>query len=82
MTRDEAVQHAGSFASLSRILGVSTATIKKWEGNLPKRYEQDLRTLRPEWFGPVRSRSRITPYDRLLQIKVLATLVQRLAARG
>lgn len=80
MTKEEAVERAGSISSLSRILGISNLTIRKWGKEVPYRYEQNLRVLRPEWFGRTGGRGRATPYDRLMQVKALATVIRRLSA--
>ncbi len=79
MKKDDAVQRAGSAANLARILGISIGTVKKWGDEVPDKHEQELRILRPEWFGRRPLRPAATHYERLLLMRALATVMRRLA---
>ncbi len=56
MDIEKAVDHAGSASALARILGISREAVRQFReaGRLPPKRAEQLRELRPEWFGPAR----------------------------
>ena len=49
LTKEQAIQLAGSQAKLVRLLGVSRAAVWQWE-SIPMGRIYQLMVLRPEWF--------------------------------
>lgn len=49
MTPEDAVQRAGGYAALARLLGIRRQAVWKWV-RIPARRLEALRELRPEWF--------------------------------
>lgn len=78
MTKDQAVQRAGSVSGLAAIMGVTPGAVRSWRGDLSARRERQLRALRPEWFmGAGRRKTEAPALDRLLQIAALAEEIKR-----
>jgi DNA-binding transcriptional regulator Cro len=49
LTKEQAIQLAGSQAKLARLLGISRAAVWLWK-TIPQARIWQLRVLRPEWF--------------------------------
>lgn len=60
MNKSEAVKKATSAYKLAKMLGVSRQAVSKWPGDHlpPKRLEQ-LKAVRPEWFGRVVKKAKV-----------------------
>jgi biotin operon repressor len=50
MTKQEAIEKAGSQAELARILGVSRGAVFHWK-HIPLLRIYQLKEKKPEWFG-------------------------------
>ena len=50
MSKQQAIQLAGSVKTLAELLGISRPAIYQWSENVPKMRVYQLKTLRPEWF--------------------------------
>ena len=49
MTKEQAIQSAGSVLELSKLLGISRPAIYQWK-TIPKMRLFQLQALKPEWF--------------------------------
>lgn len=49
MTKQEAIERAGSQSKLARLLGVSRGAVWQWKA-LPEGRLYQLMVIRPEWF--------------------------------
>ena len=49
MTKEQAIEKAGSARKLAALLGITTAAISQWK-NVPQARVWQLRVLHPEWF--------------------------------
>jgi hypothetical protein len=49
MTKQEAIERAGSQSALARLLGVTRGAVWQWK-ELPEGRIYQLMVLRPEWF--------------------------------
>ena len=49
MTKEQAIQSAGSVQKLADLLGISRPAIYQWK-NIPKMRIFQLQALKPEWF--------------------------------
>jgi DNA-binding transcriptional regulator YdaS (Cro superfamily) len=49
MTKQEAIERAGSQSALARLLGVTRGAVWQWK-ELPEGRKYQLMVLRPEWF--------------------------------
>jgi DNA-binding transcriptional regulator YdaS (Cro superfamily) len=50
MTKQEAIERAGSQSALARLLGVTRGAVWQWK-ELPEGRKYQLMVLRPEWFN-------------------------------
>jgi predicted transcriptional regulator len=50
MTKQEAIERAGSVGALAKLLGVTSAAISQWGERVPDSRVWQLRVLKPEWF--------------------------------
>jgi predicted transcriptional regulator len=50
MTKQEAIERAGSQSALARLLGVTRGAVWQWK-ELPEGRMYQLMVLRPEWFN-------------------------------
>jgi DNA-binding transcriptional regulator YdaS (Cro superfamily) len=50
MTKEQAIEKAGSARKLAELLGITTAAISQWT-NVPQARVWQLRVLHPEWFN-------------------------------
>jgi DNA-binding transcriptional regulator YdaS (Cro superfamily) len=50
MTKQQAIQLAGSKAKLARLLGITPGAIFHWK-EIPVRRVYELKEKKPEWFG-------------------------------
>jgi hypothetical protein len=50
MSKEKAIQLAGSVKALAELLGISRPAIYQWGVNVPKWRVYQLKELRPQWF--------------------------------
>jgi DNA-binding transcriptional regulator YdaS (Cro superfamily) len=50
MSKEKAIQLAGSVKALAELLGISRPAIYQWGEDVPKMRVYQLKTLHPEWF--------------------------------
>ena len=53
MTKEKAIQLAGSQAKLARLLGITRMAVNRWE-KIPQGRVWQLMVLKPEWFKETR----------------------------
>lgn len=51
MTKQHAIQLAGSAKALASLLGITQGAISQWGDELPPLRVYELRELRPKWFA-------------------------------
>jgi DNA-binding transcriptional regulator YdaS (Cro superfamily) len=54
MTKDQAIQKAGTAMALAKLLGITRQAISQWGEQLPVARYWQLKVLRPEWFIQVK----------------------------
>ena len=50
MTKDQAIEKAGTAMALAKLLGITRQAISQWGEQLPVARYWQLKVLRPEWF--------------------------------
>jgi hypothetical protein len=50
MTKDQAIELAGTSMALAKMLGIQRQAVSQWGDEIPQARLWQLKVLRPEWF--------------------------------
>jgi hypothetical protein len=61
MTKDQAIELAGTSMALAKMLGIQRQAVSQWGDEIPQARLWQLKVLRPEWFKKSKVSKQVLP---------------------